>query len=74
MTRGQIDGLRSQYRTARGNFDLYALFIERAIELNGVAVVRLKEIDEAARLLEMGGGRLQPRDLRFHVADNDLRS
>jgi adenine-specific DNA-methyltransferase len=31
--RKKIDELQRQYRTARGNFDLYVLFIERAIEL-----------------------------------------
>jgi SAM-dependent methyltransferase len=29
----QIERLRERFRTARGNFDLYTLFIERAIEL-----------------------------------------
>src|SRR5262245_37140904 len=33
ISRDQIDALRRRYRTARGNFDLYVLFIERAIEL-----------------------------------------
>ena len=29
----EIDALRQRFRTARGNFDLYVLFIERAIDL-----------------------------------------
>jgi tRNA1(Val) A37 N6-methylase TrmN6 len=33
LSREQIDALREAYKTARGNFDLYALFVERAIEL-----------------------------------------
>lgn len=33
MPPAEIALLRERYRTARGNFDLYALFIERAIEL-----------------------------------------
>jgi tRNA1(Val) A37 N6-methylase TrmN6 len=32
-TAQEVNRLRSHYRTARGNFDLYAVFIERAIEL-----------------------------------------
>jgi SAM-dependent methyltransferase len=32
-SRDDIDALRRRFRTARGNFDLYVLFIERAIEL-----------------------------------------
>jgi len=33
LPREQIERLKQQYSSARGNFDLYALFIERAIEL-----------------------------------------
>src|SRR5439155_4522015 len=33
LPRKRIEQLRQQFRTARGNFDLYVLFIERAIEL-----------------------------------------
>jgi adenine-specific DNA-methyltransferase len=33
LCRKRIQSLRGQFRTARGNFDLYVLFIERAIEL-----------------------------------------
>ena len=32
-SQNKFDELRQQYRTARGNFDLYVLFIERAIDL-----------------------------------------
>ena len=32
-SRERIDALRERFRTARGNFDLYVLFIERALEL-----------------------------------------
>jgi SAM-dependent methyltransferase len=31
--REQIDGWRRMFRTARGNFDLYVLFVERAVSL-----------------------------------------
>lgn len=30
---GEVQALRERFRTARGNFDLYVLFIERALEL-----------------------------------------
>lgn len=33
MSRARIDELREKYQTARGNFDLYVLFIERALAL-----------------------------------------
>jgi len=33
LPRERIDALRERYQTARGNFDLYVLFIERALEL-----------------------------------------
>jgi len=33
LSREKIDQLRQRFRTARGNFDLYVIFIERAIEL-----------------------------------------
>ena len=33
LSRARIEALRQRYQTARGNFDLYILFIERSLEL-----------------------------------------
>ncbi|WP_425618795.1 class I SAM-dependent DNA methyltransferase [Anatilimnocola sp. NA78] len=56
----QVHSLRDRYETATGNFDLYVLFIERALELlkpNGrlgfIVPNKWATLDYAARLREM---------------------